>query len=231
MRAVTSLGASGLLLLALAVGACQPNSPKSTSSAATIAAPTDNPASASSSTLRSGKWQSTGIFDDRMEAATQKMMSNAFTACMSGGSAGLMDCVSDNLALAIDPSGNAKSHCSDLPDADAQFQCAFDGTVVMNLRKKSGVEMSDSAWTNFQKSMQDELLALGIHESFDCAKLHDPKSTAFRECMSARILTKMDAQPEMAEPCLTLEPDEKFGQCVGEAGLVNLLEAAAGRAI
>ncbi|WP_374650426.1 hypothetical protein [Dongia sp.] len=231
MRAVTSVGASGLLLLALAVAACQPSSPKSTSSAATIAAPADNSANASSSALRNGKWQSTGVFDERLEAATQKMTLNAVTACMSGGSAGLMDCVTDNLVMAIDPSGNAKNHCSDQPDADARFQCAFDGTVVMNLRKKSGIEMSDSAWTNFQKSMQDELLTMAIHESFDCAKLHDPKSRAFRECMLERILTKMDAQPEMGEPCLTLETDEKFGQCVGEAGLVNLLEVAAARAI
>jgi hypothetical protein len=218
-------------LLALSVAACQPTSPKSTSSATAIAAPTDSTASASSSTLRSGKWQTTGVFDDRLEAATKKLMSNAFNACMGGGSAGFMDCVSDQLAMALDPSGNAKSHCSDQPDVDAQFQCAFDGTVVMNLRKKSGVAMSDSAWTNYQKSMQDELLALAVHESFDCVKMHDPKTTDFRECMSAKVLTRMDAQPEMAEPCLTLEPEEKFGQCIGEAGLVNLLEVAAGRAI
>jgi hypothetical protein len=228
---VTSVRASGLVLLALALSACQPASPKPTTTAATVAAPAEESATAAPSTLGNGKWKSTGVFDNRLEAATQKMMSNAFSACMSGGSDGLMDCVSGNLAMAIDPSGSAKSHCSDRADADAQFRCAFEGTVVMKLREKSGVEMSDSAWTNSTKSMQDELLAVAIHESFDCARSHDTKSMAFRECMSSRILTKMDAQPEMAEPCLPLEPEEKFGQCIGEAGLVNLLEVAAARAI
>lgn len=159
------------------------------------------------------------------------MMSNAFNACMSNGSAGLMECVSDELALAFDPSGSAKEHCSSQPDADSQFQCAFSGTIIAKLREKSGAEMTDSAWTNYQKAMQEELLAMSIHESFACAKLHGPKGPEYRQCMSENVLIKMDANPEMGQSCLTLEPDEKFGQCVGEAGMVSLLEAAAARTI
>jgi hypothetical protein len=227
MRIVTSFGLAGVLLLGLAVAGCQPTSSKPTASAA-APAPSANATNTPSSTQQNGKWQSTGVFDDRLEAATHKMMSNALETCMSAG-AGLMDCVAGELAQAIDPSGNAKSHCAGQPDADAQFQCALAGTVVMKVRANNGVEMSDSAWSGYDKAMREELLAVGIHESFACAKVHGPKGPAFRECMSAAVLAKMDVQPEIAEPCLTLEPEEKFGQCVGEAGMISLLEAAAGR--
>lgn len=232
MSGGVSFGLTGLVLLGLAVAACQPTPTKPAAAAAVVApAPASSATSTPSSTLAAGKWQSTGVFDDRLEAATHKMMSSALETCMAGGSAGLMDCISGELSMAIDPSGNAKRHCLNLPDTDAQFQCSLAGTVVMKLREKSGVEMSDSAWSGYDKAMRDELLAVGIHESFACAKLHGPHGPAFRQCMSTGVLTKMDVQPDMAEPCLTLEPEEKFGQCVGEAGMISLLEAAAGRSI
>lgn len=241
MRIAMRLGAIGLTAISLVLAGCQTsNSGKTpaTTSAGTTSDPAPATTTAPSSSASTGGlkskdgWQSTGVFDDRLEAATQKMMANAFEACMSAGAgAGLMDCVAGELAQAIDPSGNAKSHCASQPDADAQFQCALAGTVVMKVRANSGVEMSDSAWSGYDKAMREELLAVGIHESFACAKVHGPKGPAFRECMSAAVLGKMDVQPEIAEPCLTLEPEEKFGQCVGEAGMISLLEAAAGRSI
>jgi hypothetical protein len=233
MRAVTSLITPGLLLLALTVAACQPTSSKSTASAAAVVPPSsaDQSANPPKSTLRHGDWVSTGIFDSRLETATQKIMSNALNACMGSGGSGLMECVTDKFALALDPSGGAKDHCSGQPDADAKFQCFFSGTVIKTLRAKSGTEMTDSAWENYEKAMQQELLAMSIQESFSCAKLHGPKGPDYRQCMSESILDNMDANPEMGQPCLALEPDEKFGQCVGEAGMVSLLEAAAARAI
>jgi len=229
MRLIAPSKTAGLLLLSLAVAACQPTSSKPASSASSPAAAPST--SAASSSLKNGKWQSTGIFDDRLEAATHKMMANALETCMSGGGTDLMNCVSGELAQAIDPSGNAKSHCAQQTDPDSQFQCALAGTVIMKLRENNGVAMSDSAWSNFDKAMREELLAVGIHESFACAKLHGSEGPAFRQCMSAGVLTKLDVEPAAADPCLGLQPDEKFGQCVGEAGMISLLEAAAGRSI
>jgi hypothetical protein len=233
MRVAASLITSGVLLLGLTVAACQPTSSKSTVSAPAVTSPSsaDKSANPQKSTLRHGKWVSTGIFDARLEAAIQKIMSNAVDVCIGGGSPEVMECVSDEFALAIDPSGSAKEHCAGESGTDAQFQCFFSGTVVKNLRANSGAEMTDSAWKNYEKTMQQELLALAIQESFACAKSHGPKGADYRQCMSESILTKMDASPEMGQPCLSLEPDEKFGQCVGEAGMVSLLEAAAARAI
>lgn len=236
LRGIHIVAVLGIMLLSLSLAACQNQSPKTGSTVASSTATPKSPATSMALTSgTNGKHESTGVFDDRMKVAVTTLMSHAFEACindLTGGTAGFGGgeaCLSQKMAMALDPDGDAAKYCAGEVDADAAFNCALSGTIVKKLRSKSGVAMTAETWSDAEKSLRQELLALGVDRAFTCLKEGNSKTPEFRKCLSDAILTRMDAQTEDAIPCLKFDKDEVFGQCVGEAGLVSQLEVAASR--
>jgi hypothetical protein len=230
MRFSARFFAAGLLLAGLALSGCQ-NQSGTTSAAAAPSTKTQSSPAAPAGRLKADGWVSTGVFDDQIEGATRTMMSNALNACMKASSGELMACLDEETADAIDPSGSAKKACAGISESKGHYQCVFGGTLVMKLRAKNDVPMSQEAWEDSERAMREELMAAALADSFSCMKSVGTAQSAYRACLAQNLLARFGAPTDSAAPCMDLQPDEKFGQCVGEAGIVSLLEAAAGRPI
>ena len=206
---------------------------KPAASAATTTAPadTEEPPSAK---LKLKGYETSGVFDARLEAAMKDMVSRAMSACFLDkvpvqDMSAVEDCIAEKIAMAADPAGDARRHCSKMGALDKQIDCALTGTIVKRLRARNSVAMSESAWSQAQESLAQELMALGMDQSFSCARVADMKDPAFRSCLGEGLIAAMDGNPADGEKCYTFKTDEDFGKCIGEAGMMKMLEETAAR--
>jgi hypothetical protein len=225
---MTRIGVVLLASAAIVLAGCQ--SPKegqgAKSAAAKNAAPAADPVEPSFS--KDGKGSSSGVFDARLKAAMASLMVKSLTGCsgQSTDAVDAMSCVSGKIALALDPSGEANRQCARFDGMEKYLQCAFFGVILRQLRAGNGVEMTADSWSKAQKIMEQELMVLAVSEGMDCYKAGGSKSLQYRECLSETILPRFGGESADAEPCLGIEDEYRFGQCLGEAGLVRIFETA-----
>ena len=232
-----AVGAAFLIVAALQLGGCQTQTKSATTPAATSdatqPAPMPQAAVMPSGGAGLGK-EMTGVFDTRIENATKAMFSNISMSCVresSGGVASpdLMSCFSAKVAKAIEPSGAANKYCDRGPDIEASFKCTLLGAMLMNLRAKAQAPVSPEAWQDLEAVLAGEATAAAFDESFSCAKTGRSGTLEERACLAERLTPRLGGDPEDGSLCLALQDDLKFGQCLGEAAILVLIESAVTR--
>lgn len=176
--------------------------------------------------------ETTGIFDARIEMVMTTMFSTIAQSCvreMPAGlaSPGLMNCMEDKAILAMEPSGAAKRYCS-RGDIEEAFKCALQGIMLMKLREKSDTPVTEAAWKDIEVVLTGEATVAAMEEAFECMR-ETQGAEAERSCMADNFARRLGGDPADARQCLALEKDEVFGQCLGEAAALSVLETAAKR--
>ncbi|MBK8158219.1 MAG: hypothetical protein IPK59_05355 [Rhodospirillaceae bacterium] len=190
------------------------------------------PAVSSSTTALDNK--TNGVFDARIEAAMKEMFSKAMAACARDHSvvaskAGLMGCFNEKTALAIDPSGAANENCGGFEEPEQSFKCILMGSMLMRVREQSKVPISAAAWQDIEGVLAGEMAVIALDESFACTKSGHTGDEAARACLADRLVGRLGGKAEDGRSCLAVEDDFIFGQCIGEAAALELIESAATR--
>ena len=196
--------------------------------------PTPVPAPAVSGDASAFGNKTSGVFDARMETAIKAMFSKVMAVCARDHSvvpnkAGLMGCFNEKTALAIDPSGAANEHCGSFEEPEQTFKCILMGSMLMRVREQSAVPMTAATWQDIEGVLAGEMAVVAMDESFACAKSGHTGDAAARSCLADRLVVRLGGNVGDGRSCLSVEDDFIFGQCLGEAAALELIETAATR--
>lgn len=180
---------------------------------------------------------STGLFDARMKKALGVVLKRSAAPCVEGvlsGSnrpdyAAIEQCMVRNLAASIDESGAAARYCVG-SDMEESMNCIFYGLLLHRLRDGDGRTMTAGDWKNAKNSFVGETISLFIDAGMDCAKGMDVENEDSKRCLAGKITERFTGDREIGYPCVKLV-QEKFGQCLGEASLTSIVEAASATGI
>lgn len=143
-------------------------------------------------------------------------------------SSDLLKCMQTKMIMAVEPSGMAARHCND-GDIDAAFECALQGVLLIKLREKSNTPIKDSVWDDLEAVLAGEAVVAALEEGIGCMKIGATGQELERSCMVENYATRLGGEVADARLCLALKTDALFGQCLGEAAALNLLESAVKR--
>jgi len=178
-------------------------------------------------------YKSTGLFDARVAESLKTMLKASIMPCMPRFSqfdqAVFEKCSMGNLINMLDPTGEALDNCWQ-SNIEAAISCAMMGTMVRNLRAEGQSGLTVAEWMDAERIFETESMAMVVDEAVSCAFTGGGDKESQRRCLAEAVTSKLGGDKEAGYPCLAFEDDDALGQCLGEAGVTALLEAAARRA-